>query len=604
MKPRRKWFTWGLMPRLFVMTATVSIAVLAVMALYSYNSTHSAIERQISSNISSLNDRTLSYLDGYIESVQSLGRMIAMDSQKTITHSERIGELIDTFSRNIYPVARTIYFLPVDGGVISNRQVYYDVMGNAMLPVLAETARESLIGLAWSQPYHSPVSGDTIAFSLVVADRLGSEMGVLAIELDLGYIKNDLDRLLHKGEQSYLLMTSEGNVILFNRNTDLLEYENDALRTSISSRMVAQLAESPPGVSHLRQGGDSLLIARSQLNRLGWSLFTLVKNDSIFTYSKALTETYVNAGIVILVVLLGACFFLSRRFVAPIRELDDKMSRFSKVQLNEPLPVTRTDEIGHLTESYNQMLMRLNRVIEEIKQSEQEKQHYKIQMLQSQIKPHFLYNTLACVSSLAKQNRMEEIRRTISSMVGLLAYTFDKTDDFVTIDEEIQALRMYVQIQHMRYGNIFAVQYEIGPDSGICRCPKLTLQPVVENAVFHGILPTGRAGIIRVKTALEGETLHINIQDDGIGFDAQRFQKILAGIEQDSYSNSFNHVGLKNVHNRIVLNYGEEYGLTLLPQEKGTRIQISLPAHRSMEPADLESRAAQSTESDKSEYAE
>lgn len=582
MRVRRKYlFHWGLTQRLFVMTSTISIAVLAIMALYGYNSAHKALERQIASNISSLNDRTLSYVDSYVESAQSLGRMIAADRGTGIRQSERIGILINTFSQTLYPVARTIYYIPANGEVISTRQTYYDIMGNKMLPLLAESAQDSLTGLAWSQPYHSPVSGDTVAFSLAVEDQPNDEKGVLVIELDLGYIKNDLDRFLHKGNQSYLLMTSEGNVILFNRNTDLLQYENDTLRTSIAPQMIAELADCPQGISYLPKEAPSLLVTRSPINRLGWSLFTLVNSDSIFAaYNKTLTRTYINAGILILVVLLGVCFFLSRKFVSPIRELDEKMSHFSKTQLNEPLPVKRSDEIGHLTESYNQMLMRLKRLIREVKQSEKEKQNYKIQMLQSQIKPHFLYNTLACIRSLAKQNRMEEIRETISSLVGLLAYTFDKTDDFVTINEEIQSLKKYIQIQHMRYGDVFHIEYQISPDTSECYCPKLTLQPIVENAIFHGILPAEENGAIRIETKIYNEELHIFVKDNGIGFSADRFEKILAGIEPDNNSNAFNHVGLKNVNNRIILNYGDTYGIHILLQEEGTCIEITLPVKR------------------------
>ena len=140
MRVRRKHlFHWGLTQRLFVMTSTISIAVLAIMALYGYNSAHKALERQIASNISSLNDRTLSYVDSYVESAQSLGRMIAADRGTGIRQSERIGILINTFSQTLYPVARTIYYIPANGEVISTRQTYYDIMGNKMLPLLAES---------------------------------------------------------------------------------------------------------------------------------------------------------------------------------------------------------------------------------------------------------------------------------------------------------------------------------------------------------------------------------------------------------------------------------------------------------------------------------
>jgi sensor histidine kinase YesM len=568
---------WGLAQRLFVMTLSVSLAVLAAMAIFSFYSSSAVIREQIDSSISRLNDRTLNYLDMYVESVHSLAMMIVAGGENG-SNAQTI-QLIKNFSATSYPAARTIYYTDTEGTVFSNRQVYYDIMGNPHLAALTERALGNFGGIAWSQPYHSPVSGDTVSFSCTVKDRQNRSLGVLTIELDLDYIKGDLDRLLHTGAQTYVLMTDEGNVILFNRSSALLEFDHDILRNALSDDMIRELHSMSPGIEDRAFARQQVVVARSPMNRLGWTLFTITDYHQFSSHFQALVQAYVGAGALIMVILLGISFFLSRYFVAPIRSLDKRMRYFTRMQLNEPLPITRSDEIGHLTASYNKMLKRLNDLICEIERTEKEKQQYKIQMLQSQIRPHFLYNTLACISSLAKQNRIREIRTTISAVISLLAYTFDKTDDFVRIQEEIEALDMYVRIQKIRYGDSFDMVLQIDPEAVSLYCPKLTLQPIVENAIFHGIRPCDRRGLIVVRGRVQDQALTITIDDNGIGMDESTFLELLreTGSEQEN-PDALNHVGIRNVHNRIALSYGMPYGLSLVSKDgPGTCIQILLP---------------------------
>ncbi|MGV2788445.1 sensor histidine kinase, partial [Clostridium perfringens] len=125
---------------------------------------------------------------------------------------------------------------------------------------------------------------------------------------------------------------------------------------------------------------------------------------------------------------------------------------------------TRMDEIGRLTQSYNAMLERLQSLLRKTKKAEEQQKEYELKMLRSQIAPHFLYNTLACISSLAKQQRIDELRDTIRSLVKLLSFSFDKQSEYVSLEEELEGLRMYMHIQQVRYGEQYQFMIDINPD--------------------------------------------------------------------------------------------------------------------------------------------
>ncbi len=251
-----------------------------------------------------------------------------------------------------------------------------------------------------------------------------------------------------------------------------------------------QLASLKIGVSEIEGTGSEPLVAvKSAKNRLGWSLAAFIEEDYFYQDLQKLYNNYRTASIVWMIVLLLSAYLLSRSFTRPIRRFVEKMDRLNDVQVVAKLPVTRKDEIGRLTQSYNDMLERIQTLLQKTKSAEEQKKEYELKMLRSQIAPHFLYNTLACISSLAKQQRIHEVRETIRSLVKLLAFSFDKQSEYVSIEEELEGLRMYMYIQQVRYGNQYKYELDIEPCLLQYRILKLTLQPLVENALFHGILP-------------------------------------------------------------------------------------------------------------------
>jgi sensor histidine kinase YesM len=224
------------------------------------------------------------------------------------------------------------------------------------------------------------------------------------------------------------------------------------------------------------------------------------------------------------------------------------------------------------------MMERIHHLLLETKEMEMRKNQYELKMLQSQIAPHFLYNTLACISSLAKQRKIEAVRETIRALVGLLSFSFDKSGEFVTLEEEIEGLRMYAYIQTVRYGEKFILTIDAAPESLQSQILKLTLQPLVENAIFHGLAPRKVQGNIRIRTFVRKDRLCIIIRDNGLGMNSEQLSSIYSERRRAPSKHRFTGIGIMNVQERIRLHFGEEFGLRIASiPGVGTLIRIELP---------------------------
>lgn len=242
---------------------------------------------------------------------------------------------------------------------------------------------------------------------------------------------------------------------------------------------------------------------------------------------------------------------MSRYFTSPIRTLVQKMDHSRDFTVIFPLTTTRKDEIGKLYSSYKAMLNRIHFLIKEIKEIEERKKETELKILQSQIAPHFIYNTLACVISLAKQNKTQEVVQTIKSLVSLLSFSIDRISSIVKLQDELEMLRMYVQIQKVRYGDKISFIEDCDPKTLNCPILKLTLQPIVENAIFHGLAPQKKSGTIIIRTSRHKDKVQIHIRDNGMGMT----QEVANGLLQENLhqmdKSRFTSIGLKTSTNGL-----------------------------------------------------
>ncbi|MBB6733318.1 cache domain-containing sensor histidine kinase [Cohnella zeiphila] len=276
-------------------------------------------------------------------------------------------------------------------------------------------------------------------------------------------------------------------------------------------------------------------------------------------------------------VLIGMGVWFSRRLSSPIRSVIRMMARVESGNLDvQPLP-GGLDEVGRLSHGFNRMVERLRTFIEEAYVAEIKQKQTELNALKSQIRPHYLYNTLEVIRMNAVASDADEVGDMILSLSKQLKYVIDYGEDLVSLRRELDHLRNYFDIIKVRYENRVGLECEtddaVDPEWLI---PKLSLQPIVENAVQHGILPNGGKGTVRLTVRKAEERVVLTVSDDGVGLSPAALEKLESRLNEPSpVSRS---IGMKNVHERIRTMYGPEYGLSIGSRPSlGTSVRMILP---------------------------
>lgn len=269
-----------------------------------------------------------------------------------------------------------------------------------------------------------------------------------------------------------------------------------------------------------------------------------------------------------------ATYFFVKQTTKPLSVLVNKMANARNEKYDGQIEVTGSYEIQELTTTYNAMLEDLNRYIEELMNVQKEKRKAEISALQMQINPHYVYNTLASIKWLIYQGEIEKSTKAIDAFISLLRSTIGNTDEYTTVEKEIENLKNYVFINNTRYGDKVQVEYFVNFGCEECQIPKMILQPFVENAFFHAF-PYERKGKITILVRKLDDNLQIQIIDDGVGIDQKRLKEISEGNTKTEH---FTGIGVNNVDDRLKLLYGSQYGILIESEEnKGTRITVCIP---------------------------
>ena len=239
----------------------------------------------------------------------------------------------------------------------------------------------------------------------------------------------------------------------------------------------------------------------------------------------------------------------------------------------------KVDEIASLNDSFNSMVEEIGKLVEDIRVEELNLRAAELRLLQEQINPHFLYNTLDNIIWLAESGESEQVVNMVSALSDFFRTTLSKGKDFISVSDERAHIQSYLQIQQFRYRDI--LEYEIDIDENIMQCEilKLTLQPLVENALYHGIKNKRGGGRIKVTGRADNDMIVFCVSDNGIGMTSERLeqvQMIIDGkLENNKEKGGF---GLFNVNQRLVLNYGSAYNIKIESEyEKGTKMWINIP---------------------------
>lgn len=282
-------------------------------------------------------------------------------------------------------------------------------------------------------------------------------------------------------------------------------------------------------------------------------------------------------GAVLLSVLTGLIFHFSNGINARMKEIFRKLKKLEVGDFALGPALNGKDEFAQIDRGLESMAAKLQKSINEQYIMETERKKAELLALQMQINPHFMFNTLETINSIAKQEHCPDISFISQKMGEILRYNISSSGEYVRLRQEIEHIGSYLSIQKIRYGNRFDVFYDIPPELENCMVLKFILQPVVENTIKYAVQKGAGNYMIAITAEADGEMVTISVQDDGAGMTEARLREVQENLENGSFSQDTS-IGLKNVHSRIRIAYGPEYGVSVFSREHvGTRVLIRFP---------------------------
>ena len=356
-------------------------------------------------------------------------------------------------------------------------------------------------------------------------------VGIIVINYFDDILKSSYSEFDHT-EKEFTVFDLQGNII---EGSEKLEKYSDEIREGNISCQVTAI--------------DKNVFIKNIPN----TPIVLAEKDNTSAFQFVAPRIIISIIVFILVTLFG--FFILGLFIKfsitnPVESLVSSMREVKTGWLRRVSIKLPNDEIGELKNSYNTMLVEINRLIEELVEKEKAYQKAEMNALQEQIKPHFLYNTLETIALLALENPRDEVYDAIETLGKFYRKFLSKGQEEITLSDEVEIVKNYLKLQELRYGDIFHDIYDIDEKVKNVRIPRLILQPIVENALYHGIIPKGEEGDIYINAKQKEDKLVITVKDTGIGASEERISEVLSKKSQ-----SF---GLKSTLDRISKYYSNK----------------------------------------------
>lgn len=392
--------------------------------------------------------------------------------------------------------------------------------------------------------------------------------GVFFVDLNYSAI-SDLCERLSLGNRGYIYILDETGGIVYHPQQQLIY-------SGMKNELITEVMETEES-SFLTEDGRLYTVSRSE--HTGWIVVGVSMVSELMYRADAARKIYLVIALALFLAALALAYLLSDEMTKPIKALEKSMKEVEKGNFaHAVLDVREENEIGHLSRNFNMMTEEIKNLMEQRDREQQIKRRSELKALQSQINPHFLYNTLDSIIWMAEWGKNQEVVRMTSSLAKLLRRSISNEQEIVTVAEEVEYTETYLTIQKMRYKDKLEYEILVEPEVMKEKVIKFILQPLVENAIYHGIKYKEGKGLIRIWGFLQEAQMILLVQDDGKGMEAEVLEHIFEKHTRDTRSNG---VGLNNVNERIQLYYGEEYGISFrsIPG-KGTEAAIVLPFGR------------------------
>ena len=423
----------------------------------------------------------------------------------------------------------------------------------------------------WSKTYRRKTgegSDSVLAAARTISDQVtGEQMGTLFIVVPEQVLSKTYTNVLSDHNNIYIL--NEDGAILSHRDKKMV---------GINFYNMHRFEElfGPDSYAIVKKSQKDMFLINSYNRNLKYTIVEETPFEIIMSPLRNVYRTIVCIFGGCILVAFFLSMWLSKNVVHPLNILCESMQNMQDGDLEIKCDATGCLEVKQLSDGFNGMMDTTKQLLEDVESKQEQKRQTELNFLQSQINPHFIYNTLFNIKCMAAMNRMSDVEDMITAFGKLLENTLNTSCEMLLLSDEIKALSEYIHLLKYRYSNQIDIIYNISDESYACRIPKLTLQPIVENAIFHGIEPRNEEGTIIINSWVEASLLIIEVIDDGVGMKPETAEKILDGT--GAIEGRGHYIGLRNINERIKIYYGEEYGIKVKSKEGiGTTVIIRIP---------------------------
>lgn len=401
-----------------------------------------------------------------------------------------------------------------------------------------------------------------ISVSRLVFDikNFAKPIAVISVDMDMSKVASVVSDI-HLGKTGKVYLVDDKGKLIYSEDKSFLY------------RYTTKLYNSSSGSDFITINGNKIMVIYNTLPQNGWKLVGMVSMAELNEKAEMIRNFIYLTALLSLVIAALISLYFSYSISQPIIKLATEMKKVEKGNFNISVEENWDGEIGVLYSSFNYMIERINELIHEVYLSKIKEKDAELKALQAQINPHFLYITLDTVNWLAVKHNVPEISKIVNSLASILRYSINKGNDVTTVENELKHVESYITIQKIRFKDKFEVSFNIDKRVLHYKTIKLILQPLVENAIIHGIETYEGKGKILINGYLDGEKIVFEVINNGNPIDLDLVNKLLdsPADDKDSY-------GIQNVNERIKLYYGEEYGLYYQAIDSNTVARIVIPA--------------------------
>ncbi|WP_141505390.1 cache domain-containing sensor histidine kinase [Paenibacillus luteus] len=564
------------------------LAAIVLTSLVSYQVSVSAVERNSKGYIEEIIKQVNLNIQSYVDNMENISLLALtnkdvkyyisdnsfISSENRRTYEKRISDLFQAILYTRNDIASIMVF-GYNGRFVSDRRITTmnpntKLEDQAWYQMAKAAGGQSVVSAPHVQSlieneYRWVVS---LSRELKNTDGITAE-GVLLVDLNLSVI-NDICNNINLGKKGYLFIVDDKGNIVYHPQQQLID-------SNLRTEHISEVLQASSGQSFIMDKGDGKRIYSVQDTNFGWRIAGVAYTDDLIASKDDLRNSIIFYSVFGLAISLLISVGLSHRLSKPIKVLQSDMKQVEKGNFDIQTEIGQMNEIGQLGRSFNLMVSRTKFLMEETIQNQENKRKSELLLLQSQINPHFLYNTLDSIVWMAEQKQHEEVVLMTSALAKLFRASITKDQELVPIRVEVEHITNYLLIQKMRYNE--ELNYVLDIDEGILgfKTLKILLQPFVENAIYHGIrsMYGMEDGLITIRGRQSGEHIRFEVEDNGLGMTPEQASRLLINYEEDGRNQG---IGIRNVNERIKLYFGHEYGIQIRSEiEEGTCITIVIP---------------------------